>query len=434
MPPFAGRPPAMLQTQYDSPPTTDNDEMDSPTDSLSSLSLEAKLPDSVRHLPLAPKQPHKMKTVSDPTPHSATDPSPSSLMDTYFANTHHQQQPTGPTSSHRNRSPYNRSHLRSRSGNAALLSAPAMTRAHSMPNPHISRSVLAENSTDTGTNSGSPSTNAPPSQAAPRSPMRTPARVRSPFREDGCYAPPPPPRSPGFATGGAIESIQEDSELDTSTLGHHDTLGPLPQVPAMASFSRSGSLRRRSASPLHSLTQAPPTTASTNMYSDSHTMYSSSATSSPSLGPQRFTESYPTLHHYGSTSSFASSVPSTPTSVRSRSRSPSISSLDTLDEAPDMESEALEADQLERLKLAAERQERMERGEDLGEEEGTQGGGVRRRSSLDTDGGARRSVGFGFARTSGGAGNRERKRWSICGGERRGDLDLETIWEDEGRA
>ncbi|KAK0768539.1 Signal recognition particle subunit SRP72 [Friedmanniomyces endolithicus] len=303
-----------------------------------------------------------------------------------------------------------------------------------MPNPHISRSVLAENSTDTGTNSGSTSTNAPPSQAAPRSPMRTPARVRSPFREDGGYAAPPPPRSPGFATGGAIESIQEDSELDTSTLGHQDTLGPLPQVPAMASFSRSGSLRRRSASPLHSLTQAPTSTTSTNIHADNHTMYSSSATNSPSLGPQRFTESYPTLHHYGSTSSFASSVPSTPTSVRSRSRSPSISSLDTLDEAPDMESEALEADQLERLKLAAERQERMERGEDLGEEEGSQGGGVRRRSSLDTDGGARRSVGFGFARTSGGAGNRERKRWSICGGERRGDLDLETIWEDEGRA
>ncbi|KAK0888737.1 resistance to lethality of mkk1p386 overexpression, partial [Friedmanniomyces endolithicus] len=351
--PFAGRPPAMLQTQYYSPPTPGNDEMDSPTDSLSSLSLEAKLPDSVRHLPLTPKQPHELKTVSDPIPHSTTDPSPSSLMDTYFANTHHQQQPTRPTSSHRNRSPYNRSHLRSRSGNAALLSAPAMTRAHSMPNPHISRSALAENGTVAGPTT---STNAPPPPAAPRSPMRTPARVRSPFREDGGYAPPPPPRSPGFATGGAIESIQEDSELDTSTLGHHDTLGPLPQVPAMASFSRSGSLRRRSASPLHSLTQAPPTTASTNMHSDSHTMYSSSATNSPSLGPQRFTESYPTLHHYGSTSSFASSVPSTPTSVRSRSRSPSISSLDTLDEAPNMESEALEADQLERLKLAAERQ------------------------------------------------------------------------------
>ncbi|TKA75344.1 hypothetical protein B0A55_05567 [Friedmanniomyces simplex] len=428
MPPFAATPPAMLQVNYHPPPTTDDDDdLDSPTDSLSSLSFGAEASNSYPRLLPKAKTLQGMKPVRpDLTPRSSTDPSPSSLMQGYFAN-----QPAGPTSSHRNRSPYNRSHLRSRSGNAALLSAPAMTRAHSLPNPHISRSALAESSKVTDTSSGAVSPGAPP-PPAPRSPMRTPARVRSPFREDGGYAPPPPPRSPGFATGGAIESIQEDSELDTSTLRHQDTLGPLPQVPAMASFSRSGSLRRRSASPLHSLTQAPTPTVPPASYPDNHTLYSSSATNSPSLGPQRFTftETYPTLHHYGSTSSFASSVPSTPTSARSRSRSPSISSLDTLDEAPDMESEALEADHLERLKLAAERQERLERGEDMAEEEGGQGGGVRRRSSLDTDGGGRRSVGFGFARTSGGAGNRERKRWSICGGERRGDLDLETIWED----
>jgi len=24
----------------------------------------------------------------------------------------------------------------------------------------------------------------------------------------------------------------------------------------------------------------------------------------------------------------------------------------------------------------------------------------------------------------------KRKRWSVCGAERRGDIDLETIWED----
>lgn len=30
-----------------------------------------------------------------------------------------------------------------------------------------------------------------------------------------------------------------------------------------------------------------------------------------------------------------------------------------------------------------------------------------------------------------GLGSRDkRKRWSVCGAERRGDLDLETIWED----
>lgn len=27
-------------------------------------------------------------------------------------------------------------------------------------------------------------------------------------------------------------------------------------------------------------------------------------------------------------------------------------------------------------------------------------------------------------------GSKERKRWSVCGAERRGDLEMETIWED----
>jgi hypothetical protein len=30
-----------------------------------------------------------------------------------------------------------------------------------------------------------------------------------------------------------------------------------------------------------------------------------------------------------------------------------------------------------------------------------------------------------------GLGRDKRKRWSVCGAERRGDLDLETIWEDQ---
>ena len=29
-----------------------------------------------------------------------------------------------------------------------------------------------------------------------------------------------------------------------------------------------------------------------------------------------------------------------------------------------------------------------------------------------------------------GSSQEKRKRWSVCGAERRGDLDLETIWED----
>lgn len=75
-----------------------------------------------------------------------------------------------------------------------------------------------------------------------------------------------------------------------------------------------------------------------------------------------------------------------------------------------MEQEAIEAERIEKLKLAAERAENGEEDDD----------NPRRRSSLDVP------RGFGFSR----GGNRERKRWSVCGGERRVDLDLDTIWED----
>ena len=56
-----------------------------------------------------------------------------------------------------------------------------------------------------------------------------------------------------------------------------------------------------------------------------------------------------------------------------------------------------------KLRAAAEREEQSEEG-------------VRRRAG--SDGGAR-----------GLASRDKRKRWSVCGAERRGDLNLETIWE-----
>lgn len=56
------------------------------------------------------------------------------------------------------------------------------------------------------------------------------------------------------------------------------------------------------------------------------------------------------------------------------------------------------------LKAAADREDQSEEG-------------IRRRAGSDV--GVR------------GAGRADkRKRWSVCGAERRGDLDLETIWED----
>jgi hypothetical protein len=397
---------------------------------LSNLSLSDEAGDTARPLP-------RPKALNLPRPElsqrSTTEPSPSALLQSYFAN---QQQAPRPNSSHRNRSPYSRSHLRSRSSGAAFLSAPAMTRAHSMPNPHLSR--MSDGNSASSSGSLSP--------GGPHSPMRSPARTRSPLQhEDGAYL---PPKSPAFSHSmGGIESIDEDSELDT-TANSRDTLSPLPQTPAassMASFTRSGSLRRRPASPLHSLAQVPPQAAqaaaslAANTFLDSSSGSTnnsaiSSGANSPSLLPQRpekFNEAYPSLHHYASSSSFSSlhSLPSTPTSARSRS--PSISSLDTIEDAPDLESEAVEAERIQRLKLAAERQERLERGEDVDNVDVDDvGSGGRRRGSFE---GQRSGVGFGFGRSGGSrtGSASERKRWSVCGGERRGDLlDLETIWED----
>lgn len=60
-------------------------------------------------------------------------------------------------------------------------------------------------------------------------------------------------------------------------------------------------------------------------------------------------------------------------------------------------------------------QDRMERGR-------AQESGLRR-GSFD--------VGSGASRGGAGFGARDkRKRWSVCGAEKRGDLNLETIWED----
>jgi hypothetical protein len=95
--------------------------------------------------------------------------------------------------------------------------------------------------------------------------------------------------------------------------------------------------------------------------------------------------------------SSASSVPSTPTSLRSRS--PSISSLETIEDTPDAEEAALLEEEEAKLK-----------GDD-GET-----GEPRRRSSLELRASNLRS-------------NKERKRWSVCGAERRADFSLAPIEE-----
>ena len=100
-------------------------------------------------------------------------------------------------------------------------------------------------------------------------------------------------------------------------------------------------------------------------------------------------------------------MPSTPTSFRSRS--PSISSLGTIPDSPDAEEAALEEeerdkDAIAKLKVAIERESTRR-----GSFEGTRGRGMFKDM---------------------GSSQEKRKRWSVCGAERRADLDLETIYED----
>ncbi|KAI1166871.1 hypothetical protein F5B18DRAFT_564790 [Nemania serpens] len=123
----------------------------------------------------------------------------------------------------------------------------------------------------------------------------------------------------------------------------------------------------------------------------------SSGTASPSFRSETSAAGY-------SLSYYPSSVPSTPTSMRSRS--PSISSLETIPDTPDAEEEALEAERIAQLKAAA---------------DAADGGDSKGRTGLDVP---------IRGRTLGIGSRDKRKRWSVCGAERRGDLDLETIWED----
>ncbi|KAG0159464.1 hypothetical protein PDIDSM_6986 [Penicillium digitatum] len=182
------------------------------------------------------------------------------------------------------------------------------------------------------------------------------------------------------------ETISENAELET-----------LPKSPSQSAsspilmpqtFPRIGRLR-----PTSPLLFPPPLSPSLH--------------SSPVLG-SKYNESYP--NHSGSVSSI--SVPSTPTSLRSRS--PSISSLETIPDIPDAENEALEEDRIAQLKAAA----------DAADAATTAN---RRRGASDVANSVTlmRGGSGGYAARSD-----KRKRWSVCGAERRQDLDLETIWED----
>ncbi|EPS29984.1 hypothetical protein PDE_04934 [Penicillium oxalicum 114-2] len=183
------------------------------------------------------------------------------------------------------------------------------------------------------------------------------------------------------------ETISEYAELET--------LPRSPSSPVLMPQTFSRSARLRSTSPLH--------------FQQQHINSPPSVHGSPTLGG-RYNEAYP-IHSASSTSS----IPSTPTSFRSRS--PSISSLETIPDIPDAEAEALEEERIAELKAAA----------DADDAAGTAG---RRRGASDV---ATPYNSFSLTRGGNNAYTSridKRKRWSVCGAERRQDLDLETIWED----
>ncbi|KAI1500089.1 hypothetical protein F5X99DRAFT_257067 [Biscogniauxia marginata] len=253
----------------------------------------------------------------------------------------------------RTTSPLSGSHTRSKS--VASLATPTMGRTRSMPGVDGAGRILY------------------PPLVRPASPSGSPSRHRMPRKPvDDVFPPTSPVRS--------------------SVLDGERRLAELNNSPATGPTSASSISHRRTTSPLR------------------HPTYSTVGTNSTPGTPSSVASS-PTYRFEGSSSSYyfpsyhtSSSVSSTPSSVRSRS--PSISSLETIPDSPDAEEAALEADRIAQLKADA---------------DAVEGGDAKGRSSLDAP---------IRGRTLGINSRDKRKRWSVCGAERRGDLDLETIWED----
>ncbi|OAQ72303.1 basic proline-rich protein [Pochonia chlamydosporia 170] len=189
------------------------------------------------------------------------------------------------------------------------------------------------------------------------------------------------------------EAFPAISPVRTSVLDHEKKQPDRSSSPVFGPPIVSSSRLRRSSSPFRSV--PPPSSSSLSLLPSTP----SSVSSASSL------RGYDALSMgYGGS---LSSIPSTPTSARSRS--PSISSLETIPDSPDAEEAALEAERLAQLKAAADAAD----GADSSDSKG--------RPSMDAPPRGR-TLSFGP--------RDKRKRWSVCGAERRGDLDLETIWED----
>ncbi|GAP83470.1 putative basic proline-rich protein [Rosellinia necatrix] len=245
--------------------------------------------------------------------------------------------------------------LHTRSKSTASLTPLSMGRTRSMPGVDGAGRILY------------------PPQLRPASPSGSPSRYRVPRKPvDEVYPPPSPVRS------SVLDNDRQQADRSSSP------------TPSLSSSSTIPSYKRAS-SPFR------------------HGAYPSPITSFAFPGPVSFGTASPSFRSEGSATGYSfsyypSSVPSTPSSMRSRS--PSISSLETIPDTPDAEEAAVEAERIAQLKAAA---------------DAVDGGDNKGRTSLDVP---------IRGRTLGIGSRDKRKRWSVCGAERRGDLDLETIWED----
>lgn len=259
----------------------------------------------------------------------------------------------------RNASPINNTTNKESSVNRNMFVMPPMQRAHSSPGAETNSRVVT------------PTHNYPRRPPSPLSSGRRRSPLRSAFED--------------FYPGSAWSSlniepnIPEHAELEISTpVTPENEFGNFSTVPTYQNISNTfPRSRRRPTSPLHQSASAP-------------SLHNSAFSSAKYTN-----EPYPT---YGYSFSSTSSMPSTPTSLRSRS--PSISSLDTIEDIPDAE----EAARLE------DEQTKQRTGDDI------EVGQESRRRSLDL-------------RTAGLRSNKDRKRWSVCGAERRADFSLEPIEE-----
>ncbi|KAL1960432.1 hypothetical protein VTO42DRAFT_7731 [Malbranchea cinnamomea] len=304
----------------------------------------------------------------------------------------------------------------------------------SSANPSCVPSIHAE---DSSTRSNSPAMTAassistlPPPPAFPAPPRNRSPLSRAHLRSRSLAGPPTAPfmarahSSPGLAYSANQKYSQDVQDLTlrqatppcVSMEETTDTVCELPElrntpspnvrrdmspVPMYNTFSRQ--IRRRPSSPLHHSSGN-----SSSTWGFNSQISTQSSQPSPFTFSTRFNEPYPAY-----SVSSGSSMPSTPSSIRSRS--PSISSLETIPDIPDAEAAAIEADQIAKLRAAADKADAA-----AGNEYD------RRRVVMDMSGSP---TPFGGTRFSLGRFDK-RKRWSVCGAEGRHDFDLETIWED----